>query len=64
MDIFKKLFGKKKSKQEKVTEPECWYNNYHEKKKKSSVLPSVEGGALAGPNQAEYSNAQWLSNHQ
>lgn len=64
MNIFKKLFGKKKVEQTESQESECWYNNYHEKKKKRSILPSVEGGALAGPNQAEYSNAQWLSKHQ
>lgn len=63
MNIIKKLFGRKKSTNAQTQEPECWYNDY-DQKKKSGILPEVEGGALSGPNQAEYSSAQWLSKHQ
>ena len=30
MNIFKKLFGKKKEKAKEEKQQECWYNNAHE----------------------------------
>ncbi len=58
MNIFKKLFRSKKAKEDKKSE--CWYNNYHEEKKKRRG-EVVEGAALSGPNQIDYSIAQYLS---
>ena len=49
MCILKKLFNKLKAKKEK--EPECWYNNYHEKKKGRWDIPMPEEGA---PNENSY----------
>ena len=60
MNIFKKLFSKRKKKEEK--KPECWYNNYHERTKTEWV--PLEDGALAGENQYLYATAQQAAKHQ
>lgn len=48
MNIFKKLFGKKRRKNTKNAE--CWYNNSHEKVKKKLqwTNPDDSGGAYEG----------------
>lgn len=49
MNIFKKLFGKKKKKEEK--KPECWYNNAHEEgEAKKGAIPMDAAGS---PNSYE-----------
>lgn len=48
MNILKKLFGKFKKKNQKK-EPECWYNNFHEKKRSRWSEP-IEGEALSSTN--------------
>lgn len=42
MNIFKKLFGKKKRKAEEK-KPECWYNNAHEQPAPLWSAPSDPG---------------------
>ena len=37
MNIFKRLFKRKKNVKEE--DPKCWYNNHHEKKRKRWVSP-------------------------
>ena len=62
MNIFTKTFGKLIKKPEKE-ELECWYNNYHEKKK-SRWHETIEGAAFSSPNQMDYSLSQQISNQQ
>ena len=47
MCIFKRLF---KNKKEKTKEPECWYNNAHEQKKRRWNAPD-DGATGFTPNQ-------------
>lgn len=48
MNIFKKLFGKKKEEEKK---PECWYNNAHEEGE--AARNSMPEGAAGSPNAHE-----------
>ena len=50
MNVFKKLFGKKK-KVEEETKPETWYNNAHENG--ASVIGSAELGEAGSNNSFE-----------
>ena len=56
MNIFKKLFGKKK-KVEEETKPETWYNNAHENG--ASVIGPVELGEAGSNNSFENGIAQF-----
>ena len=53
MNIFKKVFCKKKRRIKKK-EQECWYNNYHEQKK-SKWNETVDGAAFSSSNQLDHS---------
>lgn len=55
MNIFKKLFTKRKKKQNKE---ECWYNNTHEDSFSISGKEPLEGVALSAPNSAYYTTTK------
>lgn len=59
MSIFKKLLVRKSKKIEKdpETKNECWYNNVNEMADSKNGEP-LEGAALSGSNQFEYSVAK------
>ena len=51
MNIFKRLFKRKKTKVKKSEKnQECWYNNAHEDPSSKLGIP-MEGAALSSPNQ-------------
>ena len=54
MNIFKRIFGKKK--REKKQENECWYNNYREEADKPLGEP-LEGVAFSSPNMPYYTTS-------
>ena len=55
MNIFKKLIKRRpKNKQTSQKSAECWYNNVHENAE-SKLGEPLEGAALSGSNQYEYS---------
>ena len=59
MSVFEKLFTKKSEKGTKAPEEknECWYNNVNEMADGKNGEP-LEGAALSGSNQFEYSVAK------
>ncbi len=61
MNIFKRIFGKRRKNEKE--EKECWYNDYHEKKKSRWTEP-IEGAAFGSPNQTDYALSQSISNQQ
>ena len=71
MNIFKKIFGKKKrkieekecwynDKHEKKNEEECWYNNFHEQKK-GKWREAVDGDTLSSKNQLDHAITMKIS---
>ena len=57
MNIFKKIFKKKTKDKKEEKKNECWYNNAHEKAE-SNLGEPLEGAALSGQNQFEYSTTK------
>ena len=64
MNIFKKIFSKRKKETEEKPQEECWYNNAHELSKSKWVVPEADEGALAGENSYLYATAQQAAKHQ
>ena len=56
MNIFKRLFSRRKSKTKKA---ECWYND-HPAKERCEFFPGPELEAQVSPNSVEYSTAQQI----
>ena len=61
MKVFKRILDtRRKNRKEGV---ECWYNNYHEKKKGRWTEP-IEGAAFSSPSQTDYALSQSISDQQ